>query len=731
MPEQIRIENAAMLAEMQSGFEYELTRDLEIDIPWSTLPALHDIRLLGNGHWISVLKKPMFSSLDNSEIRDLRLVVEIEANEDAYIGGLANVARNTTVTGCTVAGKIFARQYIGSFAGEVTRCVLHACTGEAILSGEKYVGGIVGSCVDTTVHSCANHGDIKIQAEALYVGGIAGFVAEQSVLDNNVNDGVIDGPGAHVVGGIAGSLRDVSHCVANVNKGVLQGRKSVGGIAGFVERSTLEGNANLSLTHAEEDIAGGIVGYGYATPLHILRNTVAGSVRAGGNYAGGIIGLSIQGVVIMENWMSGNMVQSREYARRVVGHMKGPITLDANSASPRTRLTGNNHNTMNYRLQTVLLNDPDLGTDGMHGETVNCPEKSHVQGFWLTCAQDECDEGQHYEDGKGCVPDVLTDDPLADPQAVSLGFRQIVASLELGVEALGRIMQAKEPILRRAIDVERDSVRSLMRSFDALFGYRKYIAATARNIRESPEWKPDSAKKIDSITVKLTKINPHTSLPIADAVWVLEGEMGQWTAVSQRDGVLVFKDVLPGSYRTSELSVPDVYEPDLNVYEVVVSDTGSVLLDGDATVPFYLHTTRKYDPYYGHGVQKYEENEENHEDAESEIDILDSEFQLYGPYPQLVVGEYGDHPEPADLDEVAPDCLPELLDDGPVEIEFTEAETVECEILEMNDIPEVEEEPKEPSPYKRELEMKFMNMIREEILGETGEAIRKWRRSRD
>lgn len=224
----------------------------------------------------------------------------------ANSGTVSNVANAASVTG---EGNANAEQpedklshYVGGLAGSNSGTITGGRNNGEI-TGNNYVGGLVGSNgANSTLTNLVNDSAAAITGDN-YVGGIAGSnagtISADEDNDNLINRGTITG--VQYVGGVAGintgTITNTNNDVSlNVKEGATDARY-FGGVAGIngSEDGTVGGiikdaTNSATITAANADYVGGIVGYNTsAGQLQGMGNSNEGDVT-GNNYVGGVAG---------------------------------------------------------------------------------------------------------------------------------------------------------------------------------------------------------------------------------------------------------------------------------------------------------------------------------------------------------------------------------------------------------------------------------------------------------
>ena len=210
-------------------------------------------------------------------------------------GTLSNkvVIKNLTIKGTvTVTGTCGAGLVADAGSSAIGGIVIENCRNEAIVTSSSCgcLGGIIGKIsgnsvvLPATVTNCSNTGNIT--ANGSHVGGIAGEIHSNTIISKCKNSGNVkadSGDGNYAVGGIVGgstgddnsNLNIIRDCI---NTGDVEGDHIVGGIAGRIEKTTLDhcgcpnSTKTFKVTTALEKYSalGGIVGYTYS--IDSIRN---------------------------------------------------------------------------------------------------------------------------------------------------------------------------------------------------------------------------------------------------------------------------------------------------------------------------------------------------------------------------------------------------------------------------------------------------------------------------
>jgi hypothetical protein len=253
-PEQFsEISTIQQLRAMKSGGLYRLTQSIDLNDPWTPLAKLERIILDGGGFALSglrianrdVAESGLFSSLDCSQIRNLRITVtEVAGTDDvgALAGRIANGSRleNISIEG----GSITGHANVGGVVGTANRSI------------------IVGSRSETTVQTpstCAKSGSCFYN-----IGGIAGLVENPNGVEgphvrNSTFTGSIAGSPdqSSYVGGIAGQM--LGKMLGAQSKARVRGGLWVGGLVGVSPSIEILESSSESMVTGYQFV-GGIAG---------------------------------------------------------------------------------------------------------------------------------------------------------------------------------------------------------------------------------------------------------------------------------------------------------------------------------------------------------------------------------------------------------------------------------------------------------------------------------------
>ena len=189
--------------------------------------------LNGNGHTISNLKGPLFDSLKDATIENLKIENVMSGNAAvANIAYSGTTVDNVHVNNLSLTTKFAGGRYGGIFATAQGGTKPVTIKNSSVTNSKIVQGGL-------------------LESAASEVGGIAGLI-QNAVIENCYVEATINGN--NKIGGIAGDVNytqdlsdtsEIRNCITKVNLGSMGG--SAGGILGYASRSaTLTNNISLS-----------------------------------------------------------------------------------------------------------------------------------------------------------------------------------------------------------------------------------------------------------------------------------------------------------------------------------------------------------------------------------------------------------------------------------------------------------------------------------------------------
>lgn len=208
-------------------------------------------------------------------------------------GRISDCANNAEMTGTGSIGGILVSNAGGDI---VERCVNNA----AIRSSGTGVGGIIGlSSPEEASHMTDCHNYAEIQGGSA-VGGLVGYATRGINIEKSCNEAPVSAYYQYaggLVGYVNGTFSDtdvfISECC---NRGLVKANEYAGGIGGYIGiHSNVCGSCNVADVISDGRNAGGIAAEG--RNIDIIGCWNAGTIRAGGEYAAGIIGKTTSGEI--------------------------------------------------------------------------------------------------------------------------------------------------------------------------------------------------------------------------------------------------------------------------------------------------------------------------------------------------------------------------------------------------------------------------------------------------
>ncbi len=245
-----------------SGKTIRLRNDIKITANWTPIgTAANPFKgtFDGQNHKVWYMRtssstpRGLFGYIENSVIKDLI------------------VTTNSNVNYATSSYEIKATTYGGGIVGCATKSTIQDCSFNGnITSTSTWIGGIVGKMVSTKVSRCVTAGTIS-SSTSTYVGGICG----------------------HASYGESASV--IEDCASNMD---IFGVSSVGGIAGYISNSTIQGCINAGNVSGQTNNVGGIVGYETDNMAVVTNNLSTGTVYTGG----GVVGFKHPDATVSNNY---------------------------------------------------------------------------------------------------------------------------------------------------------------------------------------------------------------------------------------------------------------------------------------------------------------------------------------------------------------------------------------------------------------------------------------------
>ena len=250
-------------------------------------------------------------------------------------GGIVGMGSGMTgLSDCTNSSNVTGTSYVGGIAGYMSSSTqIYNCITEstATIKGGMGTAGIVGYALSTNVTWCSNAGAVTGSTSGTGImGGVAGYAYNLTVSGCS-NSGTITGKGP-AVGGIIGSSNKTkvgyysSKSAKTVNSGTVSSSgNNVGGIVGNAFGSSEVGTStsytveNSGPVSGAESI-GGIAGFLNSSTMTCGRNY--GSV-SGTHYIGGVCGQAASSTITGSNTYYVTVIGSGDNVGGIVGYLKG------------------------------------------------------------------------------------------------------------------------------------------------------------------------------------------------------------------------------------------------------------------------------------------------------------------------------------------------------------------------------------------------------------------------
>ena len=231
---------------------------------------------------------------DNIDMSSIANFAPIGTQEHPYTGTFNG--NSHSISGLSVSGSDAAGLF-GYVKGAVIQNI-NLCNSQITATSDggnnirSYAGVIVGFATDAAkIENCSTN-NITITARSRHIGGIIGYGKGSTEISNCTNTSSL--AGTYNVGGIAGYLED-SSITNSGNSGNLpapQASGSVGGIVGFTRNGQISTCYNTGeITDGSDANVGGIVGMSEASSS--IRDCYNVGAVHGGKFNGGIAGLAI------------------------------------------------------------------------------------------------------------------------------------------------------------------------------------------------------------------------------------------------------------------------------------------------------------------------------------------------------------------------------------------------------------------------------------------------------
>ncbi|MDY0277902.1 MAG: GLUG motif-containing protein [Acholeplasma sp.] len=353
------IENKEQLKNLQDGYIYELTNDIDL-IKEKWIPYDFNGVIFGNGFSIknmsivfeneSNLYQPygLFSTFSGviNGVKIIDIYMSIKTIGDVYAGAFAGYAGYASIENCSVTGIIIvdANGITGGLVGQGSTVTITNSNNSGSVSGNYNTGGLVGNSNTVTITNSYNSGSVSGNYNT---GGLVGNGSSVTII-NSYNSGTVTGN--EQTGGLVGFNGNTLTITNSYNGGSVSGNYNTGGLVGYNGNTlTITNSYNSGRVSGEKQI-GGLVGQSVST-LTIINSYNSGTVT-GNEQTGGLVGFNGNALTITNSYNSGS-VSGNFSTGGLVGYNGNTLTITNSYNSGRVSgqsgiggLIGNNGNTI-------------------------------------------------------------------------------------------------------------------------------------------------------------------------------------------------------------------------------------------------------------------------------------------------------------------------------------------------------------------------------------------------
>ena len=318
----------------------------------------------------------MFGALFSSTIEDFNLI-DVDIAGKKIVGALAGKAWRGKLNNVSIQGSVTANEdQAGGVVGLSDQSDFKFCEADVDVSGQSKVGGLAGEINnESTIEESSVQGTIT--ADEDLAGGLVGLVYESTITASETN---VDVSALSAAGGIAGK-----GYFAMIEETVAQGTVSAdedqaGGIIGWSsEDEIIFCESEVEVSASTE--AGGITGYAYKgiinsceTNVNVSATTKAGGIT-GNNNRGTIENTSAYGTISAEGVQAGGIAGLSDF-----GDITGcEVDVNVSGASKIGGITGEfkNGTLINTSAQGTITAEGEMA-GGINGKTWASHVKSCV-----------------------------------------------------------------------------------------------------------------------------------------------------------------------------------------------------------------------------------------------------------------------------------------------------------------------------------------------------------------
>ena len=182
-----------------------------------------------------------------------------------YIGGVAGVVFNATVTNCYNKCTVSGNTVVGGVVGYIYGGTISNCYNiNNVVGKEDRIGGVVGFCNGGTLSNCFNSGAVtkNTESDGKCVGGVVGYCSKGTIV-NCFNSAAVTGTGSFCyIGGVLGNNQE-GNLSNSYNCGSVSGEGNNCNVGGVVGLNNAKDTNAISYCYYDESICIGIHALGY------------------------------------------------------------------------------------------------------------------------------------------------------------------------------------------------------------------------------------------------------------------------------------------------------------------------------------------------------------------------------------------------------------------------------------------------------------------------------------
>ena len=350
-----------------------------------------------SGLWIEAPNENftgLFSNFSAGQIKNLN--VEVAAGKKVrgadYTGILIGRNANGRIVNCSVTGDVEGTIHVGGVAGYVEASTLNAITfdGKASSAADNaWIGGVAGLIVNCTVTSCRSTVTINASGTERRAGGLTGTAMQGGSITKSLANVTISTTGTNnYVGGLVGySETPITLSFSTGSASATGDNSYTGGLVGYTKSPISNCYSTVNVTGTQ--YTAGLVGYTFSTIDKCYAKGNVYGVQKGAGVVGELDGpdASLTNSVACNNIVS--LTAQTAWGSRVIGNFK-------NGASDPDQ---SNYalNTMQVSLNNVPQNKKDDLMEGIAKTKAELMLATTYQGLgWNFSEVWGIDEGQMY-----------------------------------------------------------------------------------------------------------------------------------------------------------------------------------------------------------------------------------------------------------------------------------------------------------------------------------------------